>query len=97
VTSTERRKRPKCNDFWNATAFDRPICRRRKLVAWREDLILLNLAGMDPLLKLLHENVALKAGPTAAMPTPPRAKWSPRSKAYEASEAILTTTVLNEE
>ena len=95
-----RRKRVRSAtiSFWNATASIGPICRRRELVAWRKHPILLNLADMDPLLKLLHENAALKPAQLAAMLNTTEEDVVTKIKAYEVSEVILGyRTVLNEE
>ena len=53
---------------------------------------------MDPLLKLLHENSALKPAQLAAMLSAPEAEVTARIKAYEKDEVILGyRAVLNEE
>lgn len=53
---------------------------------------------MDPLLKLLHENAALKPAQLAAMLNATENDVASRIKEYEASEIILGyRTVLNEE
>jgi DNA-binding Lrp family transcriptional regulator len=53
---------------------------------------------MDPLLKLLHENAALKPAQIAAMLNLPEADVAARIKAYEDDRVILGyRTVLNEE
>jgi DNA-binding Lrp family transcriptional regulator len=53
---------------------------------------------MDPLLKLLHENAALKPAQLAAMLDTTEAEVSARIKAYESDEVILGyRAVLNEE
>ena len=53
---------------------------------------------MDPLLKLLHENAALKPAQLAAMLNTTESEVVSKIKAYEASEVILGyRTVLNEE
>jgi len=53
---------------------------------------------MDPLLKLLHENAALKPAQLAAMLNTSEAEVSAKIKAYETDEVILGyRTVLNEE
>ena len=53
---------------------------------------------MDPLLKLLHENAALKPPQLAAMLGVPEAQVAAQIKAYEASDVILGyRAVLNEE
>lgn len=53
---------------------------------------------MDPLLKLLHDNAALKPAQLAAMLNVPEAEVVSKIKAYEAGEIILGyRTVLNEE
>ena len=74
------------------------IRRRRKLVAWRKHPILFNLQHMDPLLKLLHENAALKPAQLAVMLNTTEQEVVSKIKAYEESEIILGyRTVLNEE
>ena len=53
---------------------------------------------MDPLLKLLHENAALKPVQLAAMLSLPEAEIAAKIKDYEAGHVILGyRTVLNEE
>lgn len=53
---------------------------------------------MDPLLKLLHDNAALKPAQLAAMLNLPESEVVSKIKAYESSEVILGyRTVLNEE
>jgi DNA-binding Lrp family transcriptional regulator len=53
---------------------------------------------MDPLLKLLHENAALKPAQLAAMLNTTEAEVTARIKSYEADQVILGyRTVLNEE
>ncbi len=53
---------------------------------------------MDQLLKLLHENAALKPAQLAAMLNQPEAEIAARIKAYEADNVILGyRTILNEE
>ena len=53
---------------------------------------------MDPLLKLLHENAALKPAQLAAMLNASEAEVSAKIKAYETDEVILGyRAVLNEE
>lgn len=53
---------------------------------------------MDPLLKLLHENAALKPAQLAAMLNVPEAEVAAKIKAYEKEEVILGyRAVLNEE
>lgn len=53
---------------------------------------------MDPLLKLIHENAALKPAQLAAMLNQPEADVAARIKAYERDGVILGyRTVLNEE
>jgi DNA-binding Lrp family transcriptional regulator len=53
---------------------------------------------MDPLLKLLHENSALKPAQLAAMLNTPEAEVTAKIKAYEKDEVILGyRAVLNEE
>ena len=53
---------------------------------------------MDPLLKLLHENAALKPAQLAALLNIPEAEVSTRIKAYEDAQVILGyRTILNEE
>lgn len=53
---------------------------------------------MDPLLKLLHENAALKPAQLAAMLGQPEAEIAARIKAYESDHVILGyRAVLNEE
>ena len=53
---------------------------------------------MDPLLKLLHENAALKPAQLAVMLNATEADVAARIRAYEASETILGyRAVLNEE
>lgn len=53
---------------------------------------------MDQLLKLLHENAALKPAQLAAMLNLPEAEVAARIKAYEADQVILGyRTILNEE
>ena len=53
---------------------------------------------MDPLLKLLHENAALKPGQLAAMLNTTEADVAAKIKSYEADQVILGyRTVLNEE
>ena len=56
------------------------------------------LPSMDPLLKLLHQNAALKPAQIAAMLNLPEAEVASRIKAYEADQIILGyRTILNEE
>lgn len=53
---------------------------------------------MDPLLKLLHQNAALKPAQIAAMLNQPEAEVASKIKAYEADQIILGyRTILNEE
>ncbi len=53
---------------------------------------------MDPLLKLLHDNAALKPAELGAMLNEPEAQVSARVKAYEADQVILGyRAILNEE
>ena len=53
---------------------------------------------MDPLLKLLHENAALKPAQLAAMLNSTEAEVGAKIKAYEADQVILGyRTILNEE
>ena len=53
---------------------------------------------MDPLLKLLHENAALKPAQLAAMVDLSEAEVSAKIKAYEQNQVILGyRTILNEE
>ena len=53
---------------------------------------------MDPLLKLLHENAALKTAQLAALLNIPEADVAKKIKAYEDDQVILGyRTVLNEE
>lgn len=53
---------------------------------------------MDPLLKLLHENAALKPAELGAMLNQPEAKVAAQVKAYEADQVILGyRAILNEE
>lgn len=53
---------------------------------------------MDPLLKLLHENAALKPSELGAMLNQPEAKVAAQVKAYEADQIILGyRAILNEE
>ena len=53
---------------------------------------------MDPLLKLLHDNAALKPAQLAAMLNLPEADVAAKIKAYEADQVILGyRAVLNEE
>jgi DNA-binding Lrp family transcriptional regulator len=53
---------------------------------------------MDPLLKLIHENAALKPAQLAAMLNQPEADIAARIKAYESDGAILGyRAILNEE
>jgi DNA-binding Lrp family transcriptional regulator len=53
---------------------------------------------MDPLLKLLHENAALKPAQLAAMLSVPEGEVTAKIKAYEAGHVILGyRTILNEE
>ena len=53
---------------------------------------------MDPLLKLLHENAALKPAQLAALLSLPESEVTSRIKAYEDDQVILGyRTVLNEE
>lgn len=53
---------------------------------------------MDPLLKLLRDNAALKPAQLAAMLNLPEAEVAAKTKAYEADEVILGyRTILNEE
>ncbi len=53
---------------------------------------------MDPLLKLLHDNAALKPAELAAMLNEPEAKITARIKAYESDQVILGyRAILNEE
>ena len=57
-----------------------------------------NLPPMDPLLKLLHENAALKPAQLAAMLNTTEEDVTAKIKSYEADEVILGyRTVLNEE
>jgi len=56
------------------------------------------MRGMDPLLKLLHENAALKPAQLAAMLDTTEADVAARIKAYETDRVILGyRTVLNED
>src|SRR5262245_66556279 len=56
------------------------------------------LRRMDPLLKLLHENAALKSAQLAALLNTTEAEVTAKVKAYEADEVILGyRAVLNEE
>src|ERR1044071_7214807 len=50
---------------------------------------LVNLPGMDPLLKLLHENAALKPAHLAVMLNSTEADVTTKIKAYEADHATL--------
>ncbi len=53
---------------------------------------------MDPLLKLLHDNAALKPAELGAMLNEPEAQVAARVKAYEADQVILGyRAILNEE
>ena len=53
---------------------------------------------MDPLLKLLHENAALKPAQLAAMLNSTEAEVAAKVRAYEADQVILGyRTILNEE
>jgi DNA-binding Lrp family transcriptional regulator len=53
---------------------------------------------MDPLLKLLHENAALKPAQLASMLNQPEAEIAAKIKSYEADKVILGyRAVLNEE
>ena len=53
---------------------------------------------MDPLLKLLHENAALKPAQLAAMLNSTEAEVAAKVRAYEAEQVILGyRTILNEE
>ena len=53
---------------------------------------------MDPLLKLLHDNAALKSGQLAALLNLSEAEVTAKIKAYEAEHVILGyRTILNEE
>lgn len=53
---------------------------------------------MDPLLKLLHENAALKPAELAAMLNRPEAEIAAKIKAYENDQVILGyRTIVNEE
>jgi DNA-binding Lrp family transcriptional regulator len=53
---------------------------------------------MDPLLKLLHDNAALKPGQLAALLNLSEAEVTAKIKAYEAEHVILAyRTILNEE
>jgi DNA-binding Lrp family transcriptional regulator len=53
---------------------------------------------MDPLLKLLHENAAIKSAQLAGMLNSTEAEVTARIKAYEKDEVILGyRTILNEE
>src|SRR5881296_2210834 len=59
---------------------------------------MLNLRAMDPLLKLLHENAALKPAQLAAMLGASEAQVEAQIKAYETDDVILGyRAVLNEE
>ena len=56
------------------------------------------LRGMDPLLKLLHENAALKPAQLAAMLNTTEAEVAAKIKGYEAGQVILGyRAVLDEE
>lgn len=56
------------------------------------------LPHMDPLLKLLHQNAAVKPAQIAAMLNQPEAEVASKIKAYEADQIILGyRTILNEE
>ena len=53
---------------------------------------------MDPLLKLLYENAAIKPGPLAKMLNQPEAEVAAKIKEYEESQIILGyRAILNEE
>ena len=55
-------------------------------------------SGMDPLLKLLHDNAALKPAQLASMLNQTEAEVAAKIKSYEAEHVILGyRTVLNEE
>jgi DNA-binding Lrp family transcriptional regulator len=57
-----------------------------------------SIAGMDPLLKLLHENAAIKPGLLAKMLNQPEAEVAVKIKDYENSQVILGyRAILNEE
>lgn len=59
---------------------------------------MVNVQPMDPLLKLLHENAALKPAQLAAMLGATEGEVTARIKAYEADQVILGyRTVLNED
>ena len=59
---------------------------------------MLTLRAMDPLLKLLHENAALKPAQLAVMLGVPEAQVAAQIKAHEADHVILGyRAVLNEE
>src|SRR4030095_5163672 len=68
----------------------------KAFLAWNAGLP--TLPRMDPLLKLLHENSALKPAQLAAMLNTPEAEVTAKIKAYEKDEVILGyRAVLNEE
>ena len=59
---------------------------------------MITILGMEPLLKLLQENAALKTAQLAAMLNMPETEVISRIKAYEAEQIILGyRTILNEE
>jgi DNA-binding Lrp family transcriptional regulator len=56
------------------------------------------MEGMDALLKILHDNAALKPAQLSAMLNQPEAEIAAKIKAYEQDEVILGyRTILNEE
>src|SRR2546426_7495338 len=65
---------------------------------WRESRFVFTLSRMDPLLKLLHENAALKPAQLAALLNLSESEVTAKIKAYESAHVILGyRTVLNEE
>src|SRR5947207_6385997 len=70
---------------------------RSPFSSWRRGVRRFNLSGMDPLLKLLHENAALKPAQLAALLNLSEPEVTAKIKAYENAQVILGyRTVLNE-
>src|SRR6266404_6391825 len=77
---------------------DTPVSRMRITSTLCLGPSLLKLRNMEPLLKLLQENAALKPAQIAAMLNLPEADVLAKIKAYEADEVILGyRTIVNEE
>jgi DNA-binding Lrp family transcriptional regulator len=74
------------------------IISEKQFPGWLGVGFLLNLRRMDPLLKLLHDNAALKPAQLAAMLNTTEADVTTKIKSYEADHVILGyRTVLNED